>query len=270
MNKPVNKEDFENYLAEARSWETDKVKTLQKSEKRAWWIASASGVIAFVSVGAVAMLTPLKTVEPYVIRVDNSTGIVDIVRSMKNAETNYEEALNKYFTQWYVRYREGFSKKLAEEYYYNTGIMSNSQEQRKFYDYFNPKNPLSPLNVYGEYATVKIHIKSTSFINPTTALVRYYKEVEHGSDKPQITHWAATIAFGYSGAPMNEKDRAINPLGFQVTEYRNDPDALMPETPSVPAPLNVPVSQTNSGVTVFPNQPIAPTQAPTVPAIQQQ
>ena len=73
-------------------------------------MATASGTVAFASVMAVAMLTPLKTVEPYVIRVDNSTGIVDVVESLRDGETNYDEAINKYFTQWYVRYREGYSK----------------------------------------------------------------------------------------------------------------------------------------------------------------
>lgn len=269
MKSTVEKKDFKNYLEEARSWETDKVRAIQKSEKKAWWIAIAASVIAFASVLAVAMLTPLKTVEPYVIRVDNSTGIVDIVQSMQNAETNYDEAINKYFTQWYVRYREGYSKELAEEYYYNTGIMSVGAEQRKYYDFFNPKNPLSPLNVYGEYAKVKIRIKSTSFINANVALVRYYKEIEHGADKPQISHWAATIVFKYSGAPMHEKDRGINPIGFQVMEYRNDPDALMPDTTT--ATHNAPATASGtSGITVFPSQLSAPAQAPAVPAIQQQ
>jgi len=262
----VAKEDLDRYLAEASGWETDKVQSLMKSEKRAWWIAGTSGVIALSAVLAVSMLTPLKTVEPYVIRVDNSTGIVDIVQSLKDGETNYDEAINKYFTQWYVRYREGFSKGLAEEYYYNTGIMSVGAEQRKYYDFFNPKNPMSPLNVYGEYAKVKIRIKSTSFINPTTALVRYYKEIERGSDKPQISHWAATIAFKYSGAPMNEKDRGVNPLGYQVTEYRNDPDTLMPDTPRNATNTAAPTNTEQREVTVFPSQAQPPAQ--TLPGIQ--
>ena len=60
------------------------------------------------------------------------------------------------------------------------------------------------------------------------ALVRYIKEVERGNEKIQ-THWAATVIFKYTTSPMSEKDRSINPLGFQVLEYRNDPDALIPD-----------------------------------------
>lgn len=266
MNKPVDKKNFEEYLKEVRTWETDKVVELEKSKKTAWRVAIASGCTAFAAVLAVVGLTPLKQVEPYVIRVDNSTGIVDVVDALTDGKTNYDEAVNKYFTQWYVRYREGYSKELAEDYYFNVGIMSNSLEQQKYFQVFNPKNPQSPLNVYGSYAKVKVRIKGTSFISPNVALVRYTKEVERGLDKPQLTHWVATITFKYTTAPMSEKDRAVNPLGFQVTEYRNDPDALAPDTNIPAATPEATPSASASGVAVFPS---ADATAPVVPALKQ-
>lgn len=253
MENKVDKESFEKYLQEARTWETDKVKELKKSRKTAWIVASGAGAITFAAVLAVAALTPLKKTETVIIRVDNSTGIVDVVQTMTDGQTNYDEQVNKYFTQWYVKYREGYSKDLEEDYYYNVGIMSGELEQKKYYDWFNPQNPLSPINIYGSYAKAKIHIKGTSFINPNVALVRYYKEIERGSDKPQITHWAATITFTYSGAAaMKEKDREISPLGFRAIEYRNDPDAVTPEVTMPSKAINTQTPR--QGVTVFPGQ----------------
>lgn len=261
MNNEVDKKNFQAYLQEARTWETDKVRESDKSKKIAWRVASAAIVIAIGSVFAVAALVPLKNTELRVIRVDNANGIVDVVNSIQDGKTNYEEAVNKYFTQWYVRYREGYSKELAEDYYANVGIMSVGLEQQKYFEFFNPKNPISPLNVYGPYAKVKVRIKSTSFIKPNVALVRYTKEIERGLDKPQITHWAATIVFKYSGAPMKESDRAINPLGFQVVEYRNDPDAFAPDATVTVKPDDAQLPPP-TGVTAFPGQP-----TPAVPAL---
>ena len=261
MKPAVAKKEFDLYLQEARSWETDKIEALERSRKVAWRVAIASGTIAFVSVLAVAALTPLKHVEPYVIRVDNASGIVDVVAPLKDGKQNYDEAINKYFTQWYVRYREGYSKELAEDYYTNVGLMSAAQEQQKYFEWFNPKNPQSPLNVYANYAKVRVRIKSTSFIKPNVALVRYTKEVERGGDKPLVTHWAATLTFTYSGAPMSEKDRGINPLGFQIIEYRNDPDALPPDATAPEKPMEA--AAPAAGLTVFPAAA-----APSVPAIQ--
>ena len=252
MSATVVKKDFEAYLREARSWETDKLQQLERSRTIAWRVAVGSAVLAVAAVLALAALTPLKRVEPFVIRVDNSTGIVDVVQTLKDGNTTYDEAMNKYFTQWYVRYREGYSRELAPDYYTNVGLMSVGLEQQKYFEYFNPKNPLSPLNVFGPYAKVRVRIQSTSFIKPNVALVRYTKEVERGSDKPQVSHWAATITFRYSGSPMSEKDRGVNPLGFQVMEYRNDPDVLAPVESEIVKQDIAPVAQ--SGPTVFAGQ----------------
>jgi len=122
-NNKVDKDNFDQYLLQARTWETDKVKEVQKSKKTAWIIASISSGLAILSVLAVASLVPLKEIKPFVIRVDNSTGIVDVVETLTDSKTNYEEVVNKYFTQWYVRYREGYTAELTEEYYYNVGVM---------------------------------------------------------------------------------------------------------------------------------------------------
>ena len=261
MNSRVEQQNFEKYLEEARTWETDKLKELIKSKKVAWRVATCAGIIALMAVFAVASLAPLKEVEPYVIRVDNTTGIVDVAKSLTDGKSNYEESVNKYFTQLYVRYRESYTYELAEDYYSNVGIMSVGLEQQKYFEWFNPKNPLSPMNVFGQYAKVKVRIKSTSFIKPNVALVRYTKEIERGLDKPQVSHWAATIIFKYSGAKMKEIDRGINPLGFQVVEYRNDPDAQAPNDSTPIKQEEAPAA--SSGVTVFP-EPSA--SAPSVPA----
>lgn len=224
-NKEIKEERLEAYLSEALSWETDKVIQLKKSTKLAWIIGSIGVVVGVLGTASATLQATHEPPPPVVIRVDNSTGVVDVVNTLKDGKTNYEEVVNKYFNQLYVRYREGYTADLAEEYYRNVGLLSDGAEQQKYYKDFNPKNPNSPLNIYGRDAKVKIKIKGTSFIKPNIALVRYTRLVERGNDVTTPSHWAATITFAYSGAPMKEDDRAINPLGFVVVDYRNDPDS---------------------------------------------
>lgn len=268
MSKKIDKKEHEQYLAEARSWETDKIKELKSSKKIAWRIATGACVLAVLSVGAVFALTPLKKSEPYVVKVDNSTGIVEVVSALKDTKLTYDEALNKYFTQWYVRYREGYTRELAPDYYVNVGYLSSTNEQRRYYDWFTPKNPLSPLKQYGDKAKVRITIKGTSFIKENVALVRYMKAIERGSDRSEITHWAATITFKYSGSPMDEKARGINPLGFQVIDYRNDPESLINDSTIKPAEVvNAGAAAINSAFANPNAQPVQSQQvAPVVPA----
>jgi type IV secretion system protein VirB8 len=216
---------------------------------------------------AIVGLTPLKRTELRIVRVNDTTGTVDVLNEIPNARTTYDEVVNRYFAGQYIRFREGYSRKLADEYYTSVGIMSAAAEQRRYGEWFSPKNPQSPLNVYGDNARVKVHIKGYSFLKKDVVLVRYWKEVERGaSEKPVITHWAATVVFKYSGAPMAEKDREINPLGFQVTEYRNDPDTVTTAEAASTVGGGQPVQPATNVPTILPGVPPAGPQGQ-VPAI---
>lgn len=255
MATKVEKKNFTNYLAEAKSWESSKVRSLEQSKRLAWILASIAITLSVLCVFAVAMLSPLKTAVPYVIRVDNATGAVDVINALKDGKTTYDEAMNKYNLQWYVRWREGYSKSLISDYYKNVGVMSVQREQSIYSQQFAPKNPDSPLIIYGENGNVKVSIKSTSFIKENVASVRYLKEIKNSANgKDGVTHWVATIVFQYSGEPMSEENRSINPLGFQVIEYRNDPDQEI----SKDSPSNFVRPQNVTGSSV----------APAVPSIQ--
>ncbi|WP_435104926.1 VirB8/TrbF family protein [Arhodomonas sp. AD133] len=39
------------------------------------------------------------------------------------------------------------------------------------------------------------------------------------------TRQLSTLTFRYVSNPASEQDRLVNPLGFEVTDYRRDPEA---------------------------------------------
>src|SRR3546814_4317059 len=75
-----------------------------------------AGSLAVTAVAAVAMLTPLKTVAPYVITVDKATGASAITSPMSgDRQITYNEAVAKYFLADYVRNREGWIPQARQE-----------------------------------------------------------------------------------------------------------------------------------------------------------
>lgn len=215
------------YFEEAQTWETDRLKDALSSRRTAWIVASAACVLACLSVCAVVGLTPLKRVEPYVVRVDNASGGVDIISTLKDNKETYTEAVTKHFLLRYVISRESYSRQAASSNYESVGLMSTGTVSKKYFDWFNPKNPESPLNTFGKSTTVELKIKSIAFIGPTIANVRYTRLVYRaGGAEPEQSQWVATVGYKYSASSMRERDRLVNPLGFQVTEYRTDPDSL--------------------------------------------
>lgn len=217
--------ELKSYFERARRFDQDRLVQIERSARIAWVIAIAASVLAGASIFAVAALTPLKTVEPFVVRVDNSTGIVDVVSALTSAPSTYEEAITRYFAIKYVQAREGFVWSEKEVILRTVSLLSTQAEQARFGAFYRGSNPDSPQNIYGRSATVRIRIASISLINENVVSVRYQRTITRG-DEVRTTHWIATLTFSYMNAPMSSTDRLVNPLGFVVSEYRADPETI--------------------------------------------
>jgi len=221
----VSSDNLKSYFEKARRFDQDRLIAVERSNRIAWSVAIAASVVAAVSGFAVAALTPLKTVEPFVIRVDNSTGIVDVVSALTSTAGTYDEAVTKYFAAKYVRAREGYVWSEAPENFRTVALLSTQTEQDRFASHYRGSNPDSPQVTYGRSATAKIHIASISLINQNVVSVRYMRTVTRG-DEVRTSHWVATLTYAYANAPMSSTDRLVNPLGFVVSEYHADPEAI--------------------------------------------
>lgn len=218
--------DLKAYFDEARSWDRDRLASALRSRRLAWTVAGLAGLLATSAVAAVAVLTPLKTVEPYVVRVDRTTGAVEVLRGLSKAgPASYEEAVTKSFLATYVRAREGWLPQAAEANFRQVSIMSTPDEQQRWGAAFRPNNPASPQVAFGPAADVQVGVRAVSFVAPGVANVRFHRTIRRGGQLDE-SDWIATAAFAYTKAPMGESDRLRNPLGFQVSSYRADPEVV--------------------------------------------
>jgi type IV secretion system protein VirB8 len=219
-------DDLKGYFEEAKRWDQDRLAAAERSKRLAWSVAAFAGVLALAAIGAVAALTPLKTVEPFVVRVDRSTGAVDVMTGLKGADhLTYDEAVSKYFLGLYVRAREGWLPQAAEANFRQVAIMSAAAEQERWADAFRPANPESPQVIWGDNGVSLIDVRAISFVGPKVANVRFHRTLRQAQQTTE-SDWIATVAFTYTKAPMAEADRLRNPLGFQVATYRSDPEVV--------------------------------------------
>ncbi|MDO8360592.1 MAG: VirB8/TrbF family protein, partial [Devosia sp.] len=172
----VRQDDLKTYFENARRWEQDLLLSAHRSRRIAWVIAAGSCALAVVSVGAIAALAPLKTVEPFVIRVDNATGIVETVSALNSTPARYDEAVTKYFLGRYVRAREGYSYPEAETNFRTISLLSGQGEQARFAAWYRGSNPESPQVVQGRFGIATVRIKAISLLADNVASVRFMKE----------------------------------------------------------------------------------------------
>jgi type IV secretion system protein VirB8 len=219
---PAN--DLKAYFDDARRWDQDRLKSAERSRRVAWTVAVLASGVAIAASAAVAALAPLKSVEPYVVRVNQTTGSVDVMTGLTGERAvTYNEAVSKSFLAQYVRAREGYLPPAAQENFQFVTILSTPDEQQRWADLYRATNPQSPQVLVGPDGSATVTIRNITFINDKVANVRFSKTVRLGQEV-KVTDWIATLTFAYTKAPMLESDRIRNPLGFQVDSYRADPE----------------------------------------------
>lgn len=223
--------ELQDYFAEGASWDADRLAQDRRTVRWALGVAGAGWLTTLVLAAALMLLMPLKRVEPFVVRVDNATGVVDVV-PVYTGNASMPEAITRYLLTHYVTVCERFNFATAESDYEECGSFHTAQRNQAWYALWNPNNPASPLNTYKDGSSVRAQVNSVSFFKRASgvgdlAQVRYIRAKRSaGSATEEITHWIATLQYAYADPSSDPKVRGWNPLGFKIVEFKPEPEVL--------------------------------------------
>lgn len=219
MNKPVKETAYD------KNWYKDRYQYVIVQRKLLSVITVMSLVCTLATVIVISQLTPLKSIEPYVIQVDQRSGVTQTVDPLTVKELTANEAVNNYFILQYIRSRETYNINALAQNYNLVRIMS---ESRRVYSQFvaeaDPNNPRSNAARLSNIGERTIKIKSITYLNPQLVQVRVL--IEESGAVPQSLHKIILIAFEYVKMSLTIEERYLNPLGFRVTDYRMDEDVF--------------------------------------------
>jgi len=228
---------LERYFQEAACWDADRAAMSARSVRIAWRIAVGACVLTVMAILALVLLMPLKRVEPFVIRVDNTTGIVDVVPTFVG-QAEMPETITRYLLTHYVTVCERFSFATAESDYAECAAFHAAARNQAWVSVWDRANPTSPLNVYKDGSSVRSQVSAVSFFKRANgvedlAQIRYTKTRRaSGSANDQVTHWISTVQYVYGEPSKDPGVRRWNPLGFKVIEFRSEPVVLPIEMPA--------------------------------------
>jgi len=209
------------YFREGATWEEDRTRWERSKSSLAWIVATVTSVIALAAIFALASMVPLKSYEPYMIVVDKSSGFVEVKRPMAEGSLTQDESVTMFNVVRYVKARETYDPKALKDNFDLAQLLSTGAASRDLTEIYSPANPKNPVKEFGALTEISVTVKSVTFPNQRTALVRFSTDEKSSSN---IVHhdWVSLVRFRYSGAPMSNGMRFDNPLGFQTTEYRRD------------------------------------------------
>lgn len=206
-------------------WETNTIHLIQQSEKNAWLVAKTACFGFLLSVIAIGLLMPFKESVPYVIRVNDTTGVVDVITSIRGKNVEFDEVQDKYFINQLVLNRESYDYHTLKQSYLVTYELSSEEVFKPYERSYQGKNALN--QVLTNKYTIKPEITSITLQDGDTAVVRFAKVKIANEQGVEIerSNWVATIGYKYqSGIMATETQRLINPFGFTAVSYNVVPE----------------------------------------------
>lgn len=202
-----------------------------KADVRKWQkIALASGMISSLSAIALIVAMPLKTIETELVTVHDKTGNVSITRLSDANEMTYGEAVDKSNIANFIILRNGYDWQTIQNSFDTMKTESSKNIFEQYTRYIQAKN--SPVNVFEDGYKIDIKIDGEPIFLPTKdgndqlAQVLFTRKIrksngDYESGFPDKSY-TATITYNYKKSELSAKERLVNPLGFQVTSYRED------------------------------------------------
>lgn len=221
------------YNNAAKYFEKNMAKEETKRTKR-WrnfcfvsWAMSVSLTIA------IASLAPLKTVVPYVLRVDTSSGYVDVVKPASESSESYDVKEDKRNLTAYILARESYNWASHPANYHVVQVMSYGNvfnEYKRFQ--LSSKGYTAAM---GKNQQFRVAINGFIPMKEATALglssnkdiktwqVRFTKTLLDDNNQPVIgaepTYWVSVVSFDYHNKSATEGDDNINPREWGALAY---------------------------------------------------
>lgn len=217
-NQPP-KDSFSKYI----SYENDREYMFKRSEKRAWLVTSVAIFLLIISWIILVIILPLKEVTPYVIQVNEKTGIPDIITVVDSEQLQANEALDKYFVNSYIQIRESYTYQTIQKTYIETQLYSSENVKNEYLAQMNRAD--SPDQVM-KTGTISVKVNSIILedienVDVKMATARIVKTYTTERNEVYQRNFIIKMAYEYEPAQKLELSfRLENPLGFSVTSYQ--------------------------------------------------
>ncbi|PRW84482.1 virB8 family protein [Pseudomonas fluorescens] len=214
------------YTHAAKWFESNVADDYKRSATNAKRLAVFFAVLAFMSIAAVLGLTPLKTVVPYLVRVDNNTGASDLVPVVSDVRTQ-DQTDDDFWLSSYVRFREGYNFADNDAIYNIVETMSYSDTFQEYKNFQLSKKGYT--DTLGNSRQMRVSIIGVTPLarkpdDPyKTVQVRITKTVVDRNGVPDASFkpatWLMTVSFDYKNPAKKREQELVNPRGLGVRSY---------------------------------------------------
>jgi type IV secretion system protein VirB8 len=210
-----------------KSWYSSKYQIVALQRNLLFFISFFAICAVLMAIIFVRQVMASKSITPYVIEIEEKTGIPTVVEQLTQSHFTADAALKRYFLYNFLKITEGYDPATFQNDYRKLLLFTTAQVFRQIQVNINPRNENSPRTKIGNRGIIEVALKSMSFSTPTKATIRFrLKNIGSVTGFADNRDMIADIEFTFANLNLTTEERYINPLGFQVTKYVVDKELV--------------------------------------------
>jgi type IV secretion system protein VirB8 len=181
-------------------------------------------LVMFVGLIYINQISQNKSIEPFIVEIEEKTGIPTIVDQVSIKEYKADEVIQEFFIYNYIRSREGYDYRTYHYDYHSVArLLSDVGVYRGFRRMVSTRNENSPVNIYARDVRLEPKVKSIQDIEGAKQIRIVVKHLR-GNVVVAEDHKIIYMKYNFVNLNLTLEERLVNPLGFRVSEYRIDQD----------------------------------------------
>jgi len=196
-----------------KSWYSNRYQIVAVQRNVLLLLTATSIIMVAIAVFFVKNFMSSKSLEPYVIEINEKTGTAVVVQQITSQTFTANEVMKRYFINKYVQSGLSYNPRNYKENSEEVRLFSTSQI---FNEYRNRINPYS----LGSESQIEVKIRSLLFKDNMNVEIRTTREINIVGQKPSTKNEIIYMTFYFAPElQLSIEERLINPLGFQVSKF---------------------------------------------------
>ncbi|MFZ9180730.1 MAG: virB8 family protein [Rickettsiales bacterium] len=196
-----------------KSWYSNRYQIVAVQRNVLLLLTATSIIMVAIAVFFVKNFMSSKSLEPYVIEINEKTGTAVVVQQITSQTFTANEVMKRYFINKYIQSGLSYNPRNYKENSEEVRLFSTSQI---FNEYRNRINPYS----LGSESQIEVKIRSLLFKDNMNVEIRTTREINIVGQKATTKNEIIYMTFYF--APelnLSIEERLVNPLGFQVSKF---------------------------------------------------
>jgi type IV secretion system protein VirB8 len=225
FNKDSNSEAAPKSRAEVqnmRNWYEERYETTLIQRNLLAMFSAICILAVIIAVISVTKIATSKDFDPFVIQVEENTGLAKIVTPASTDVLSMDENLTRYFIKRYLVARETYNPVDFGKQATNVVKLLSSGPVFWGYRSFITNKENDPSLRYGQNNSTYLNIRSWSKIEDRKYIIRF--TIHENTGEGKVYNKIAIVEYTYVAMELKEEERDINPVGFQIIGYKVDDD----------------------------------------------